>query len=421
MKINPTYLLFFALCCFTALAQQNVRVLFIGNSYVTTNNLPQMLKNMAQSAGHAMAVDYSAPGGQSFSQHVTHATTLQKINQGNWDFVVLQEQSQRPSFSNTYVQNNVFPYAAQLNDLIEAANPCAETVFYMTWGRKNGDQSNCAYMPAVCTYEGMDNLLQLRYRQMAEANDALVAPVAAVWRYLRTHHPEIELYSSDESHPALAGTYAAAATFYSLMFREDPTELTFDAALNAATALAIRQAAKTVVYEQLAHWFVGLYDAPTELTPQINQLSVHFATPAHPSYTYEWQMGDGTELTTANPTHTYAQAGVYTVTVKIYACGEFLRVLSTTLTVGELSQAENPLNRPTVYPNPTDHQLIIPASELSNIQLFNMVGQPLSVGIHAQLDDATVLDTTALPNGNYQLLLTRNGTVFRYTICVLRN
>ena len=50
----------------------------------------------------------------------------------------------------------------------------------MTWGRENGDQSNCQSWPPVCTYEGMDDLLRERYMIMANDNNALVAPVGAV-------------------------------------------------------------------------------------------------------------------------------------------------------------------------------------------------------------------------------------------------
>lgn len=54
------------------------------------------------------------------------------IRNGGWDFVVLQEQSQYPSFPQWQVETGVFPYAARLEDSVYAASPCAEPVFYMT-------------------------------------------------------------------------------------------------------------------------------------------------------------------------------------------------------------------------------------------------------------------------------------------------
>jgi hypothetical protein len=89
--------------------------------------------------------------------------------------VVLQEQSQLPSFPDQVVQSQVYPYAAQLSDLIKSTNACGNVIFYMTWGRKNGDNTRCNAQPEVCTYEGMDNLIYQRYVEMAQTNEALLS------------------------------------------------------------------------------------------------------------------------------------------------------------------------------------------------------------------------------------------------------
>ena len=69
-----------------------------------------------------------------------------RIRSGSWDFVVLQEQSQLPSFPIEQVTAEVFPYARYLDSVIKAHNSCAQTIFYMTWGRKNGDFSELCRM-----------------------------------------------------------------------------------------------------------------------------------------------------------------------------------------------------------------------------------------------------------------------------------
>ena len=131
-------------------AQQQIKsVLFIGNSYTYVNDLPGLLASVAQSAGDSVIYDSNCIGGYTFQLHSTNATTLQKIAQGNFNYVVLQEQSQLPSFPISQVQSSVYPYARTLDSLITIANPCTETVFYMTWGRKNGDASNCANWPPL--------------------------------------------------------------------------------------------------------------------------------------------------------------------------------------------------------------------------------------------------------------------------------
>ena len=142
------------------------------------------------------------------------------------------------------MENEVYPYAASLSDAIRANNECSQPLFYMTWGRENGDASNCEYLPWLCTYEDMDDAIRDTYMYMTEDNDAEVTPAGAVWRYLRENYPFINLYSSDSSHPSLAGSYATACAFYTMIYKKDPSLITWDSSLPAADANTIRLATK---------------------------------------------------------------------------------------------------------------------------------------------------------------------------------
>lgn len=236
-------------------AQTTQKVLFIGNSYVYTNDLPNAVKTLALGCGDTLEYSQSTPGGCTFQQHLSNTTTMGYVNAGGWDKVILQEQSQLPSFPIGNVQNQCFPFAQQLCQQIRNVTPSANIVFYMTWGRKNGDATNCANYPPLCTYQGMDSLLYWRYMQMAEDNSAIVSPVGRVWHAIRDSHPEIELYSSDESHPSVAGTYAAAVTFYTILFRKSPALITNNLTVDAATAQIIRETVQTVVFDSLDFWY----------------------------------------------------------------------------------------------------------------------------------------------------------------------
>jgi hypothetical protein len=233
---------------------QSYNVLFIGNSYTEVNNLPQMISNMAQSTGDAITYQSHTPGGCTFQQHVSGAASL--IQHGEWDYVVLQEQSQLPSFPLNQFMNESYPYAQQLCEMIRQYNPDAKIVFYMTWGRKNGDQQNAPYYPPLGTYEGMDSLLFARYMMMASDNHAWVSPVGYVWHYIRDHYPDIELYSTDESHPSLVGTYAAACCFYTVFFQKNPQDIAFDSSLDPAITHIVKEVTRTQVYDSLAKWYV---------------------------------------------------------------------------------------------------------------------------------------------------------------------
>ena len=250
-------LLLFQLCltCVLALSAQDApkRVLFIGNSYTEVNNLPQLVQRVAESVGDVVEYQSNTPGGCTFSQHCNNGS-MELIRQGGWDVVVLQEQSQLPSFPQSQVEADVFPYAQQLVSAVYASNPEGEAMFYMTWGRKEGDAPNAAYFPVLGTYEGMDSMLYERYMYMARTYDASVCPVGRVWRYLRANNPEIELYQLDNSHPSQAGSYAAACAFYTMIFHKSPLRIAFDSDLEPSVASTIRDAAQRVVFDTLGFW-----------------------------------------------------------------------------------------------------------------------------------------------------------------------
>ena len=136
MKLKSVlFLLFLSQFCLA----QTKSALFLGNSYTYFNNLPKLVADIASSNGDSLINDSNAPGGYTLQGHSTNATSLSKIKSRQWDYVILQDQSQKPSLSPAYVQANVFPYAEKLVDSIEVNDSCTTPLFYMTWGRENGD------------------------------------------------------------------------------------------------------------------------------------------------------------------------------------------------------------------------------------------------------------------------------------------
>src|SRR6186713_317667 len=77
-------------------AQVSYRVLFLGNSYTAVNNLPQIIHDVALSAGDTLVFDSYAPGGYQLMDHSIDVTSQNKIMTGGWDYVVIQGQSQEP-------------------------------------------------------------------------------------------------------------------------------------------------------------------------------------------------------------------------------------------------------------------------------------------------------------------------------------
>ena len=399
-------LIFSLLLPFALSAQEAKHVLFVGNSYTEVNNLPRMVADVAASMGDVLAYGSNTPGGFTFQQHCSNQS-MTLIRQGGWDVVVLQEKSQYPSFPDSQVAAEVFPYAQRLVDSVYAHGWCAEPMFYMTWGRRDGDSYNAQFFPPLATYEGMDSLLCARYLQMASDNDASVCPVGRVWRYLRRHHPDLELYQSDGSHPSVAGTYAAACSFYTMLFHRDPAGIAYSPEELAPTqAQVIRQAVSTVVYDSLSAWQrrqPALQVMEVD-TPQY--MGCSFVVESEHCDTVRCSWGDGTDTSfvgSFNAWHAYVDTGVYTITLTATRhCLDTVVVRTFhahhegTVGLWPLATDHWPLK---VYPNPATDKVHVGVQ--AELVLYSLDGRRL------RRCHADTMPLEGLPSGGY--LLTVDG------------
>ena len=127
----------------------------------------------------------------------------------------------------------------------------------MTWGRQNGDAGNCEFFEPLCTYEGMQQRLIESYTEMAENNDASVAPVGVAWQTVREQTEDaISLYTGDGSHPNIYGSYLAACVFYSAMFQKSAVGANFPNNISEADAEILQTVASETVLNSLGDWFI---------------------------------------------------------------------------------------------------------------------------------------------------------------------
>jgi hypothetical protein len=299
--------------CNYAFTQDSLSVLFIGNSYTYVNDLPSMLKNISYSKGDKIVVDSKTNGGYTFKNHAEDQATYNKVQQKKWDFVVLQGQSQEPAFPYTQVEQSTALYAKRLADSVQQNSTCSQTVFFMTWGRKNGDPQ----WDSINTFAKMNQRLKEAYMRFVLKSKASMVPVGAVWEYIIEHYPEIELFSNDGSHPSQAGTYLSACAFYAGLYLKPSLGASFLGGLSPEIATKLQQAADEVVLKQLVIW---------KLRPKWQTALAAFAVSQSESLveclneswnatSYTWQFGDGSTSTVEHPSHLYEQSGTYTISL----------------------------------------------------------------------------------------------------------
>ena len=358
-------LLFLAIIPFLSFGQIRKEVLFVGNSYTYVNDLPNLIKQIALSFGDTLIHESSTPGGSSFNAHSTNTQTLNKINQQQWDYIVLQAQSQEPSLSPGYVNTNVFPAAQVLIDAIESNSLCIEPLFFMTWGRKFGDASNCIPYPPVCTYLGMQERLKNRYLDMSFQHNASCSPVGMAWEKSIAIDNTLNLFSSDNSHPSIYGSYLAACTFYASIFKKSSVGSTYwPNVIDSATAYSLQQIGSSTVLDSLEVW--NIFNADFDFQ-QYND-SISFVNLSSNYESVVWDFGDGTTSIDENPTHIYNSSGAYTIGLSALTNGGcLLDTFSVTVTVSST----------TVINDLNTHKELISITDILGKKASNQKNTPL--------------------------------------------
>lgn len=239
---------------FSLSAQEVKNVLFIGNSYTHVNDLPKLVKDLSYSMGEDIYCESITPGGARFMTHSQNSSVISKLQEGHWDFVVLQGQSQEVAFPDFQFYDEVYPYARELDSLAKAFNPNAKVVFYMTWGYRYGDEVNCQYYPPFCTFESMSWRLRNNYSLMANDFSSWVSPVGAAWSFSIENNPDIVLHSSDNSHPSIQGSYLAACCFYIMMSGNNVATDYLPNGMSLDEGEYLQGVANRVVHDSIDYW-----------------------------------------------------------------------------------------------------------------------------------------------------------------------
>ena len=182
------------------------RILFIGNSITYYNGGVDLhTMNLTNSIDSTLAIVCTSVtgGGWTLQQHFNSPTTIQTIQEGNWDMVILQEMTSRPVND----PELFYEYATLLDSVITYAG--AQTAFFFSW-------------PFESVFDEMIEQQSAAYNFIGNELDAPVIPVARAWQFSRQQDPELELFMDDGNHPNVHGTYLACCTFFTFLWDETP-------------------------------------------------------------------------------------------------------------------------------------------------------------------------------------------------------
>lgn len=232
-----------------ATASDSLQILFVGNSYTYYNNMPATISKMAATQGMKLAPSRALKGGESLKGHLKHPFLPEILKKGGFDYVVIQDASYRPSYSTKYVVDSVYPYASAIDSLAKAGSPGVKTIYYMTWGHKDGILHHKTDYPMNRTYHDMQERLKLSYLEMAYDNGGLCAPVGVAWETVINERPDIELYNlKDRHHPSEEGSYLAACVILGTILGK-PVKTEYYGTLTPETAIYFQDVAARIINE----------------------------------------------------------------------------------------------------------------------------------------------------------------------------
>ena len=400
--------------CFSTSFGQQIKVLFLGNSFTYVYDVPGIFEEFAIEAGLNVYVDTYADPGIALGTwtgnpgHNLLSGSLAKINSQQWDYVIVQDNL------GIWVGNS--PFQEGYDDLVENRtniknnNPCTKIIYFAGWCPEGGVQSGDS--ETACASRIYSNLLAVN-------NDAalneVVSPVGNAWNSFMGQYPGVDLYYSDNTHASIEGAYLAAATLFVSTLKKDVTQLSFvptnwydGSSLSSSVAANMRQTAWSTVTN-------GTYYTQTNLENYTPEIAFNSGTLSTSGYSnYQWYLNGSIIAGATSSTYIPSVVGMYMVVgYNGSGCG-FSSFEFEVSSISTASIFENETVTISIYPNPVQDQLRIAHSgnNLNSIEIIDLSGKVL----YRNESAIQVLDVSFLNKGIYFLRLDLDGKMTTHKI-----
>jgi len=234
---------------------EGTKILFIGNSLSYYHDMPEVFEQISIASGQTLYVDHNLIGGSSLATHMNDSTSMAKLYEYDWDFVVIQLSCWHAD--DAYKLESIRPQIDAFNNLIHDNYPQSRTVFYMEPACAIGDWTYSEFD----TYFAMQSRAKINSIDFAAGYpDAILAPCGWAWKkvldaqnILDATNLEFKLHEPDNIHPNGRGAYISACVFYSTIFK-DSVDVDYFGEVTEENARLFQQIASEVVLDSLALW-----------------------------------------------------------------------------------------------------------------------------------------------------------------------
>lgn len=272
--------------------QDTTEILLIGSSYFNYNNLAGLIEGLTNTTNHEIHIEMHGQNGLYLADHAVNPATEAKINERNWDFVILQGVGVLVAYPEHFTDHPVYPALVKLRDKIYANCETTRMFFCLPWAFEDG---MTWYENWTDTYEDMQIHIYNNTLQYSEEIGFEIAPVGWSWYGVLDdlNYPLHYLHMSDWNHPSLKGSYLMACTIYSSMFQESTVGNTYLGGVPEEEAIYFQTVASDTVLNNLQLWNINPITT-IEKHPVINQfhLKQNFPNPFSSSTTISYSLSN---------------------------------------------------------------------------------------------------------------------------------
>lgn len=225
------------------------KVGILGNSFTHYFASAFLLKEIARSQGHQLDIHVNAKGSQYFTNHMTLELSKVVYEEKDYDYVFMQEQSQRYSQYAADPQQNIVDECKALSAKFRENSSSAVIFLENTWAFP---KSNWDSHGSIDNFS--DKLLAGTLAvAKSDLNVSYVSPIGEAFRKAWLSGIT-DLYYTDSKHPNRNGAYLKSCVNYLMMFGEPFNADVTDGGCDSAVAAQLRKIAEQTVIGHQAQY-----------------------------------------------------------------------------------------------------------------------------------------------------------------------